>query len=142
MSMPGIILADHDTQYASILRRRFEMDGIPFFFLSDGKSLCSLARSVQPNAVLCSLRIGCVDGFETIREFRQDHDLKAVPCIIITDLADSMDIHRCRALGCSAYFIKRHTKPEHLFAYLRHSGYLESASVSNPAYQTSLYAII
>lgn len=139
--MTGIILADSDTQYASILRHRFEGEGIEFSFLSDGKSLPSLARSLQPGAIVCSLRVGSADGFETIQQVRMDQELKKIPCIILTDLSDSMDIRRCRELGCVAYFIKRHTKPEHLFAYLRHSGYLESSTTSMSAHLSSYASI-
>lgn len=122
--MSGIILADRDTRYASILRRFFEVSGIPFSFVSDGKALPALVRDVRPSAVVCSLRVEFTDGFDTMRTFREDELSRAIPFIVLTDLADRMDIRRCRELGCAAYFIKRHTKPEYLFAYLRHSGYL------------------
>lgn len=127
--MPGIILADRDTRYASILRNRFEMSGVPFSFLSDGKALPSLAREMKPNVVVCSLRIEYMDGFEAMQQMREDESLRTIPCIVLTDLADRSDICRCRALGCVAYFIKRHTKPEYLFAYLLRSGYLLSESI-------------
>lgn len=129
ITMPGIILADRDTRYASILRQRFEISGIPFSFLSDGKALPSLAREMKPNVIVFSLRIECIDGFEVMQRIREDESLCSIPCVVLTDLADKADICRCRALGCVAYFIKRHTKPEYLFAYLNHSGYLLSESM-------------
>lgn len=123
-NMPGILFADKDTRYASIFRRWLEPSGCACAFLSDGNKLASYAKEVRPSAIVCSLRIEHSDGFDAVRRIREDVDLKHVPCIVFTDLADRMDIRRCRALGCAAYFIKRHTKPEYLFAYLKHSGYL------------------
>jgi CheY-like chemotaxis protein len=122
--MSGIIFADSDTRYALALRRRFEMSGVSFASLSDGNEFSSLAREMHPEAIVCSLRVDHADGFEAVKRIREDEVLKFVPFVVLTDLADVMDIRRCRSLGCVAYFIKRHTKPEYLFAYLRHSGYL------------------
>lgn len=123
-NMPAILFADKDARYASVLRRWFEPNGVSCSYLSDGTKIASLAREIRPSAIICSLRIDCVDGFDAVKRVREDADLESVPCIVFTDLADKMDVRRCRMLGCVAYFIKRHTKPEYLFAYLKHSGYL------------------
>jgi CheY-like chemotaxis protein len=138
--MPGILFADRDTQYASALRRWCEADRIPFFSHADGNSLISFAQSVHPGVILSSLQTGSPDEFECIERLRSDDEFKNVPCIIVTHLADQADIRQCRELGCSAYFIKRHTKPEHVFAYLERSGYLQSSVTA--ASVSSVYAVI
>lgn len=124
--MSGVILADRDTRYAAILRRRFELGGVPFSFLSDGRLLTSMVRELNPSVILCSLRVDCSDGFDVVQRIHEDQELREIPCIVLTDLAEDVDIRRCRALGCVAYFIKRHTKPEYLFSYIQHCGYLTS----------------
>lgn len=122
--MPNILYADRDARYASVLRRRFELGGVSCSFLSDGSKIASYVKEHRPDAIICSLRVERIDGFEVMKCIREDETLSRVPCIVFTDLADRLDVRRCRSLGCVAYFIKRHTKPEYLFAYLMHSGYL------------------
>lgn len=123
-AMPCVLLADKDTRYASVLRRWFEPRGVSCSFLSDGSKLVSCAKELDPVAVVCSLRVDCEDGFESMRCLKEDERTKGIPCIVLTDLAEREDIKRCYSLGCAAYFIKRHTKPEYLFTYLNLSGYL------------------
>lgn len=122
--MSGILFADCDTRYASVLRHRFEMGGISFVCHTNASDVVPYAKTLKPDVIVCSLRIDHADGFEVMKDIREDAQLGVVPCVVLSDLADAFDIRRCRALGCVAYFIKRHTKPEQFFAYLRHSGYL------------------
>lgn len=123
--MTNILFADRDTRYAAILRRWSEPQGISFSFLSDANKIATVAHEIHPKAIVCSLRVEHEDGFQFVQRVHEDEYLRTIPCIILTDLADRLDIRRCRSLGCLAYFIKRHTKPEYLFAYLRRSGYLD-----------------
>lgn len=62
-----------------------------------------------PNApvfVLLDLKMPRIDGFEFLRQIRDDPSFKSLPVVVMTSSAESPDIDRSYALGANAYVVK------------------------------------
>lgn len=72
------------------------------------------ARAPRPDLVLLDLGLPKKDGWEVLREIRQDPDLGDLPVVIVTSSDDQADIAASEALGVDAYI----TKPVNLDKFL------------------------
>ncbi len=60
----------------------------------------------KPGLVLLDLKMPKVNGFEVLKEIKQDKNLKSIPIIVLTTSAREIDIEKAYQLGCNNYIIK------------------------------------
>ena len=66
----------------------------------------ALRPPTPPAVVLLDLRMPRVDGLETLRQIRADHDLAATPVVILTSSRGESDLIAGHQLGANAYVVK------------------------------------
>lgn len=75
----------------------------------DGEEIMSILTGPQrynPDLILMDIKLPKKNGFELLKEIRQDDDLKMIPIIILTSSARKQDIQDCYKLGCNSYVVK------------------------------------
>jgi len=60
----------------------------------------------RPILVLLDLKMPRVDGFEVLRQAKQDPNLKSIPIVVLTTSERDNDVDRAFKLGCNAYLVK------------------------------------
>ena len=60
----------------------------------------------RPDVIVLDLNMPLKDGFQTLREIKNNPALSFIPVIILTASSSKDDELRCRALGCESYFRK------------------------------------
>ncbi|OLB01757.1 MAG: response regulator [Nitrospirae bacterium] len=60
----------------------------------------------NPVVVLLDLKMPKVDGLEVLRTIKGDHDLKAIPVVILTSSREEQDLVKSYNLGVNAYVVK------------------------------------
>ncbi|MCZ6724937.1 MAG: response regulator [Thaumarchaeota archaeon] len=60
----------------------------------------------RPILVLLDLKMPRVDGFEVLRQAKQDANLKSIPIIVLTTSDRENDVEKAFKLGCNAYLVK------------------------------------
>ena len=60
----------------------------------------------NPVVVLLDLKMPKVDGLEVLRTIKGDHDLKAIPVVILTSSREEKDLVESYKLGVNAYVVK------------------------------------
>ncbi len=60
----------------------------------------------RPILVLLDLKMPRVDGFEVLRQAKQDANLKSIPIIVLTTSERENDVEKAFKLGCNAYLVK------------------------------------
>ena len=103
--MAILIIEDHadNLELMSYLLKAF---GYATLSAADGLTGLELARSRQPQLILCDIQLPGIDGFEVARRLKQDGRLREIPLVAITALAMVGDRERVLAAGFDGYIPK------------------------------------
>lgn len=83
-SPPRVLVADDDMHIRKLLELSLENDGYTVLSASDGHELVQLAQQYTPNLILVDLMMPRMDGYEAIRQMRNDTRIAHIPMIILT----------------------------------------------------------
>lgn len=101
------ILIFEDTQpLSSALKDKFERANYSVVISEDGDSALSKAKSERPDLILLDLVLPKKNGLDILKELKQDHDLKSIPVIVLSNLDEDSDIKECLKYGAEDYLVK------------------------------------
>ena len=114
---PVIILAEDDVGHAGLIINSLKRIGITneILHFEDGEETLNFLfrKGEGPHRengasyiLLLDIRMPVVDGFEVMRQVKQDEELREIPIIMVTTTEDPGEIEKCWQLGCSNYFVK------------------------------------
>jgi diguanylate cyclase (GGDEF)-like protein len=129
---PRIVVADDDPRLAELLRNTLEDAGYHVFVADNGNELVRIAQNQVPDLLLIDLMMPLMDGFEAIRQLRNDTRTAHLPMIILTARGDSNEVVFGFDTGADDYITKPYDT-DVLLARLR--GHLRRAAqlpVRNP----------
>jgi DNA-binding response OmpR family regulator len=85
----------------------------------DGEEGLDKAREHKPTLILLDVMMPKLNGIEVLQKLKADPELKAVPVVILTNLAGDYDVQTALQLGAVRYIIKSETKPKEVEAIVR-----------------------
>ena len=89
---------------------KFEKEHIAIQTASDGKEALACLAGDPPAVVLLDLILPGVGGFDVLEAIRKNEKWKNVPVIVLSNLSQSKDLDRAKALGVEDYLVKANTK--------------------------------
>ena len=98
-----VLVVDDDEKLVSLLQRGLAFEGFDVVTVLDGESALEAAKVDQPHVVLLDIGMTGIDGFETCRRLRLEHD---VPVIMLTGVDATSDKVRAFKLGADDYLTK------------------------------------
>jgi len=107
-----VLLADHDSFSQAIYVKKFERSTFDVVLADSGDTCMRKAKSHRPDAIVMELALPRMNGFRVLELLKSWEETANIPVVLLTSLAEQSDIDRCGRLGCRAFFIKPHTRPE------------------------------
>lgn len=101
-----ILIIEDDEFLRSLATKRLEKEGYLLAVAVDGESAFNVAFEAKPALILLDLLLPGKDGFEVLRQIRENEVLKSVPVIIFSNLGRQEDIERAQQLGADDFLIK------------------------------------
>ena len=101
-----VLLADDDEYIARAYTFALSRAGFTVLSAKNGKEVLDLARKETPDLILLDQIMPVMDGFETLKELKNDEALRNVPVILFTNLEQPSDIEKGRELGVAEYVVK------------------------------------
>ena len=112
-----ILIAEDDEGHAALIKKNLNRAGInnPIIHFMDGQETLNFIFSRgpgphrQPNSpylLLLDIRMPKVDGFEVLKQIKEDGELRKMPVIMVTTTDEPHEIERCHLLGCNSYITK------------------------------------
>lgn len=111
-----LLIEDNNEDYVvaqHILRR---VTNRPIIHCLDGESaLDYLSRSgthavaqcaLRPALILLDLHLPATDGYEVLRQIKQDARLRTIPVVVLTASANPRDVELCYRYGANSYIVK------------------------------------
>lgn len=101
-----ILLVEDDLFNARVYKDGFERQGFLMDVAADGEEALHKITEQRPDIVLLDLILGQKSGFTILEEIKHNEQLRTIPVIILSDLAQESDIEKGKKLGAIDYLIK------------------------------------
>ena len=101
-----ILMIEGDGFLRKIYKNKFAQAGFDFAEATNGEEGLNKIISEKPNLVLLDLILPKKSGFEVLAEMKREEKIKNIPVIILSNLAQEIDIQRGLSLGAEDYLIK------------------------------------
>jgi DNA-binding response OmpR family regulator len=72
----------------------------------DGEIGLQKAKEIKPALILLDIILPKKNGFDVLKELKQDEATKSIPVVILTNLESSNDVEKALELGATTYLVK------------------------------------
>lgn len=114
-----ILIIEDDSILLKAMQEFLSADGFDVITASDGEEGLRFARSKSPDLVLLDIILPKVNGFEVLKEIKDNPQIKKVPIVLLTNLGGLNDVEKALALGASTYLVKSDYKLEEISQKIR-----------------------
>ena len=113
-----ILIAEDSATIRRLVAARLTADGYHVLEAADGAEALTLARRESPDLLVLDKVMPKLDGFEVVRELREDPQTKAMPIVMLTERSSEDDVLGGLSLGVEEYMPKPFS-PHELSARVR-----------------------
>lgn len=85
----------------------------------DGQNGLKLAKTKKPDLILLDLILPKLNGFDVLRELKDDETTKDIPVIILTNLESIDDVNKAIELGANTYLVKAQYSLKEVFEKIK-----------------------
>lgn len=104
--MSLILVIEDETQILLNLQEILELEDFSVITAANGKIGLQLAKSKNPDLIICDIMMPELNGYEVLTEVRQDPKCADIPLIFLTAKADRNDLRQGMGLGADDYITK------------------------------------
>lgn len=97
---PRILVAEDSRTQAARLAALLEGNGYEVEVAVNGREALAAARARPPTLVISDVLMPELDGYALCRAIKGDPGLRDTPCMLVTTLANPMDVVRGLESGC------------------------------------------
>lgn len=108
MTLPKkyLLVAEDDRFYANVYTNKLTKEGFEVRVVSDGQQILNTVAQRRPDLILLDLVMPVKDGFETLRELKENPKTSDIPVIVLSSLGQEEDATKIHDLGAADYFVK------------------------------------
>ena len=112
--MAKLFMAEDDPLMSRMYERAFRLGGHELTMVFDGEEALATLQKIEPKPVLIMLDVMMpkMNGFDVLRQIKQDEKLKNIPVIMLTNLAGESDAEKALSLGAVLYLVKSEYDPK------------------------------
>ncbi len=104
--MSLILVIEDETQILLNLQEILELGDFSVITAADGTIGLQLAKSQNPDLIICDIMMPGLNGYEVLQELRRDPTVADIPLIFLTAKAERNDLLQGMDLGADAYITK------------------------------------
>jgi len=104
---PKILIVEDDPSIVSILKAKFQVEGINVLMAEDGLVGLKMALESQPDLILLDIIMPVMDGLTMLKKLRESGEFgKQVPVVILTNLSEAEKVQEAAARGVYDFLVK------------------------------------
>lgn len=109
-----ILLIEDEEIVKDLLKRKLTQEGYDIYIANDGEEGLRKMREMEPkpDLVLLDIIMPKMNGFEVLEKINEDEKLKKIPCIIISNSGQPVELDRAKRLGAKDWLIKTEFDPK------------------------------
>lgn len=128
-----IFIAEDDPLMIRLYERTFRLSGYEVEMANDGEEALAKLQKMEsaPTLMLLDVMMPKMNGFDLLRQLKQDKKLKNVPVVMLTNLAGQADAEKALGLGAVLYLVKSQYDPKEVVEKVKEiiAGYTRGESV-------------
>ncbi|MEK7123781.1 MAG: response regulator, partial [Patescibacteria group bacterium] len=101
-----ILIVEDEEMLAKVLVEQFNKAGFDVEAVFDGEEALESLKKSAPDLVLLDIILPKKDGFEVLKEIKENPDTQDIPVIMISNLGSDEDIKQSIKLGAADYYVK------------------------------------
>lgn len=106
-----VLIIEDDKLLREMMFRKLEKEGFEVFSVMDGSEAVVKTKEIKPDIVLLDLILPGSNGFEILKEIKNDSEIKETPVIVLSNLGQKSEIDKGMELGAVDYLVKAHFTP-------------------------------
>lgn len=106
MDKKTILVVEDEKGMRESLQEILESSGYVVVTAEDGEKAIRLVGSQKIDLVLLDIILPRKDGFEVLKELKEDEKTKEIPVVLATNLSDPKDIQKALDYGATTYLVK------------------------------------
>jgi CheY-like chemotaxis protein len=114
-----ILIAEDDPMMARLYEKVFNFEGYQVEMAVDGQAALDKARESIPTLIILDVMMPKLNGLAALDQIKADPKLKAVPVIMLTNLAGQQDAETAISKGAAKYIIKSEHDPREVAALVK-----------------------
>ena len=101
-----VLLVEDDKFIASTLEEKLVLAGYEVIKAEDGIRALTKAKFKKPDLILLDIILPEKNGYEVLKDLKEDEKLKNIPVVILSCLGEKVDIQLGKQLGAIDHFVK------------------------------------
>jgi DNA-binding response OmpR family regulator len=101
-----VMIIEDDRFLSTVIKAQLEKAGLVAVQAFDGNEALELLKENKPDLIILDLIMPKATGFEVLERIAASGELKTIPVIILSHLAQESDIAKAKSLGAIQYFVK------------------------------------
>lgn len=114
--MRTVLVIEDEVQTRNIFLKCLEFEGFQAFGADNGEMGMALAKSHQPDLIVCDIMMPDMDGYSVLSALRCTYETAPIPLIFLTAKVTMADLRRGMELGADDYLTKPCTIEQFLAA--------------------------
>ncbi len=107
-----IFIVEDDKFLRELLVRKLKLQGFKTTAAIEGGEALKKIKEELPQLILLDLVLPGIDGFEVLKQLKQEPQTAKIPVIILSNLGQKEEVERGLRLGANDYLIKAHFTPD------------------------------
>jgi len=116
---PSILIVEDDKFLRELLVRKLEGADFNISIVVDGQEAFKKIKEELPQLILLDLVLPGLDGYDILKQIKQDPQTGKIPVIILSNLGQAEEVERGLNLGANDYLIKAHFTPDEIIEKIR-----------------------
>jgi CheY-like chemotaxis protein len=109
-----ILVIEDDKFLRELMVRKIVSEGYNSLESETGEEGLEKIKKEKPDLVLLDIVLPGIDGIEVLKKAKENPETKAIPIVILSNLAGPEEIERGLKLGAVDYLIKAHMTPREI----------------------------
>jgi DNA-binding response OmpR family regulator len=111
MKKEKILIVEDEAFLLDMYKIKFKQEGFEVISAVDGNEAIKTAKTEEPDIVLLDILIPEIDGFEVLKELKEDPATKSIPVLIFSNFSQKEEIEKGLSLGAVDFFVKTNYTP-------------------------------
>lgn len=110
--MAKILIIEDDPLMSRMYQKIFTFEGYEVEMARDGEEGIEKVRAGKPTLILLDIMMPKMNGLQVLEKLKADPDTKAIPVVMLTNLAGQQDAETALAKGAVKYIVKSEYEPK------------------------------
>ncbi len=117
--MAKILIVDDEEILRKIYSDRLTFEGFTIETAADGEEALAKIKAAAPNLILLDILMPKLNGLQVLEQLNTDATLKAIPVIVLSNVANDENIKKALALGAKDYLLKTNFSPNEIISKIK-----------------------